>query len=95
MREADWSTRNMNVYSQIIVWSVIIPVQYIQLLRKMRMMMVKIDNFNQSGVMEGATAVKANHFTSMKQDVLDLCDSKYDAKIKKCCAEQPIEVLQL
>ena len=57
------------------------------------MMMVKIENFNQTGVMEGARAVQVHNFTSMKQDVLDLCDSRYDAKIKKCCAEQSIEVL--
>lgn len=73
--------------------TVYIPVQYIQLLRKMRMMMVKIENFNQTGVMEGATAIQGHNFTSMKQDVLDLCDSRYDAKMKKCCAEQSIEVL--
>lgn len=56
------------------------------------MMVEKIENFNQSGRMEGATAIGTKHFTSMKQDVLDLCESRYDAKMKKCCEEQSLEV---
>lgn len=55
-------------------------------------MVEKIERFNQSGVMEGTTAFGAKHFTSMKQDVLDLCESRYDAKVKKCCNEQPLQV---
>ena len=55
-------------------------------------MVEKIERFNQSGMMEGGTTIGAKHFTSMKQDVLDLCESRYDAKIKKCCNEQTIEV---
>lgn len=55
-------------------------------------MVKKIENFNQSGTMEGATAIGTKHLSSMKQDILDLCDSRYDAKVKKCCEERSIEV---
>jgi hypothetical protein len=58
----------------------------------MKAMVEKIENFNRSGVMEGATVNKAKHYTSMKRDVLDLCDSRYDAKVKKYCEEQSVEV---
>lgn len=58
-------------------------------------MVEKIEHFNQSGAMEGAKAIGSKHFTSMKQDVLDLCESRYDAKMKKCCEEQSIEVCSL
>ena len=56
------------------------------------MMVEKIEKFNRFGTMEGATTIGTKHFTSMKQDVLDLCESRYDAKIKKCCEEQSVEV---
>lgn len=60
--------------------------------RRIKMMVEKIEKFNQFGTMEGATAIGTKHFASMKQDVLDLCESRYDAKIRKYCEEQPVEV---
>ena len=56
------------------------------------MMVEKIEKFNKSGKMEGATYFGAKHFTSMKQDVLDLCDSRYDAKVMKYCKDENMKV---
>lgn len=55
--------------------------------------MDKIEHFNQSGVMEGTTSIGVKHFTSMQQDVLDICDAKYVAEIKKHSTQQPAEVI--
>lgn len=60
---------------------------------KMRAMVDKIEKFNATGLMEGApSAAGAKLYSSMKQEVMDMCESKYDAEIRKYCIDQPTEV---
>ena len=57
-------------------------------------MVDKIEKFNTTGEMEGGPTSKnkAKLYSSMKQEVIDMCESKYDSEIRKYCIEQPTEV---
>lgn len=44
-------------------------------------MVNKIERFNKTGEMDGATKIK--NFTSIKMQLLAKCDAKYDAVIRK------------
>ena len=67
---------------------------YTALQSRMKAMVDKIEKFNATGAMEGASGSEkgAKLYSSMKQEVMDMCESKYDAEIKKYCIDQPNEV---
>ncbi len=57
-------------------------------------MVDKIEKFNATGEMEGVSGSSKGPkvYSSMKQEVMDMCESKYDAEVRKYCIDQPTEV---